>query len=225
MNRYRMYARSDRHGTYYWEDIKSRRQGSLKTKNRGEAEKLLHAKNETDRQPNLNQELGRVYLKASDPAFATRTWQNMIDSYCGRKHLRESSIERPRRAFAGRHFDPIRKVVITETSTEPFLGVMETTGNRSTDHYLRRLYNYAMGLGWLPWHVVPPLAWPRRVGKRRRAITEAEHHRIVAAESNPERRLYYELLWLTRPASRTARNSRQNRWIRRTASCLFHARN
>ena len=197
MNRYRMYARSDRHGTYYWEDIKSRRQGSLKTKNRGEAEKLLHAKNETDRQPHLNRELGRVYMKASDPAFATRIWQDVINSYCGRKHLRESSLERPRRAFAGKHFDPIRKVIITETSTELFLGVMEKAGNRSTDHYLRRLHNYALGLGWLPWHVVPPLAWPRRAGKKRRAITEAEHHRSLAAESNPERRLYYELLWLT----------------------------
>ena len=197
MNRYRMYARADRGGKYYWEDTTSGQQGSLKTRNRSDAEKLLHAKNETARQPHLNRELGRLYLKAADPAMATRTWQDVIDSYCGRNNLRESSIERPRRAFAGRHFDPIRTVIITETSTELFLDVMEKAGNRSTDHYLRRLHNYATGLGWLPWHVVPPLAWPRRTGKKRRAISEAEHHRIIAAESNPERRLYYELLWLT----------------------------
>jgi len=197
MNRYRMYARADRHGTYYWEDVISRRQGSLKTKDRGEAQKLLHAKNETGRQPHLNRELGRVYLKAADPAFATRTWQDVIDSFCARRHLRESSLERPRRAFAGKHFDPIRRIIITETSTELFLGVIEKAGNASTDHYLRRLHNYALGLGWLPWIVVPPLAWPRRAGKKRRAITEDEHLRIVAGESNSERRLYYELLWLT----------------------------
>jgi hypothetical protein len=62
MNRYRMYERADRGGTYYWEDTISRRQGSLKTKNREDAEKLLHAKNETARQPHLNRELGRLYI-------------------------------------------------------------------------------------------------------------------------------------------------------------------
>ncbi len=145
MNRFRMYARADRGGTFYWEDTISRQQGSLKTRHRHDAEKLLHAKNETARQPQLNRELGRLYLKAADPAMTTRTWQDVIDSYCGRQHLRESSLERPRRAFSGKHFDPIRKVIIIETSTDLFLGVMEKAGNRSTDHYLRRLHNYAMG--------------------------------------------------------------------------------
>jgi hypothetical protein len=102
MNRYRMYTRGDRDGTYYWEDTKSRQQGSFKTKDREQAAELLHAKNEAARQPHLNRELGRVYLKAADPAFATRTWQDAIDSSCARPHLRESSRERPRRAFAGK---------------------------------------------------------------------------------------------------------------------------
>lgn len=198
MNRYRMYERADRGGTYYWEDSMSRQQGSLKTKNREDAEKLLHAKNETARQPHLNRELGRVYIKAADPAMATRTWQDVMDSYCDRQHLRESSLDRTRRAFAGRQFDPIRKVVVTETSTEAFLSLLEKARNSSTNHYLRRLHNYAMNLGWLPWHVVPKATWPRPSTKRRRGITAQEHERIIAAESNNlERRRYYELLWLT----------------------------
>jgi hypothetical protein len=168
MNQFRMYARADRHGTYYWEDTISRQQGSLKTKERDQAKNLLHAKNETARQPHLNRELGRVYLKAADPAFATRTWQDAIDSYCGRQHLRESSRERPRRAFGGKQFDLIRGVIITETSTELFLDVLKKAGNSSTNHYLRRLHNYAINLGWLPWQVVPPLSWPRRNAKKRR---------------------------------------------------------
>jgi integrase len=197
MDQFRMYARADRGGIYYWEDTISGRQGSLKTRNRIQATKLLQAKNETVRQPQLNRELGRVYLKAADSALATRTWQDAINSYNSRTHLREASRERPRRAFAGRHFDAIRSVVITETSTDLFLSVLEKAGNASTNHFLRRLHNYAMGLGWLPWQVVAPLMWPRHSTKRRRAVTGPEHQRIVAAESNSERRHYYELLWLT----------------------------
>ena len=125
MERYRMYARTDRSGTFYWEDTKTRAQGSLKTKNRSDATKLLAAKNETNRQPSLNRELGRVYMKAADPALTTRTWQQVIDIYCNRSHLRKPSRERPRRAFAGKQFDPIRKVVLTETSTDLLLSVVE----------------------------------------------------------------------------------------------------
>ena len=55
--------------------------------------KLLNAKNETARQPHLNRELGRLYIKAADPAMATRTWQDVMDSYCDRHHLRESSLD------------------------------------------------------------------------------------------------------------------------------------
>lgn len=150
MDRFRMYARADRGGTFYWEDTENRRQGSLKTKDRGTAAKLLQAKNETVRQPNLNRELGRVYMKAADPSLTTRTWQQVIDVYCNRAHLRESSRERPQRAFAGRHFDPIRQLVLTETTTEQLLSVIEKVRNASTQHYLRRLHNYAVGLCWLP---------------------------------------------------------------------------
>ncbi len=50
MNRSWMYARADRGGTYYWEDIENKQQHSLKTKDRRQAVKLLHAKNETVRQ-------------------------------------------------------------------------------------------------------------------------------------------------------------------------------
>ena len=39
--------------------------------------------------------------------------------------------------------------------------------------------------------------WPRPVFKAKRAITDLEHAAIVARETNPERRDFYELLWHT----------------------------
>jgi integrase len=71
------------------------------------------------------------------------------------------------------------------------------SGTASTNHYLRRLHNLAVGLGWLPWPVLASKLWPSVCSKPKRAITWDEHGRIVSTEKNQERRLYYELLWET----------------------------
>src|SRR5260370_36251098 len=60
---------------------------------------------------------------------------------------------------------------------------------------LRCVHNLALGLGWLPWPVLPPKLWPIQHFKPKRGITQNEQWRIVAAEQNRERRTYYELLW------------------------------
>jgi integrase len=54
----------------------------------------------------------------------------------------------------------------------------------------------AINLGWLNGRVIlAKHCWPRIKSKVKRAITWDEHQRIVAAEKNKERRLYYEMLW------------------------------
>jgi len=42
---------------------------------------------------------------------------------------------------------------------------------------------------------VPKRQWPAVKFKEKRAITAAEHARIIAAEGNPERKALYELCW------------------------------
>jgi integrase len=61
--------------------------------------------------------------------------------------------------------------------------------------YLHCLQSLALGLNWLPWPILPNKLWPVLHSKPKRAITAAEHQRIVSTEKNGERRLYYELLW------------------------------
>jgi integrase len=65
----------------------------------------------------------------------------------------------------------------------------------STNHFLRCLHNLAVGLGWLPWPLIPPKLWPKATSKKRCAITVEEHQRIITAEGNVERRHFYSLLW------------------------------
>jgi integrase len=60
-------------------------------------------------------------------------------------------------------------------------------GDRATNVFRRRLHNFAVDLGWLPWPAV-------RFAEKR-AIRLDEHLAILAAERNPERRAFYELCW------------------------------
>jgi integrase len=60
---------------------------------------------------------------------------------------------------------------------------------------LKRLHNLALNLGWLPVPVLAPAFWPKPHFKSKRGVTAEEHQRILAAEKNPERHLYYQLLW------------------------------
>jgi hypothetical protein len=62
--KYRLYRR--RNGVFYWQDNGSKKQGSLRTKDRREAERLLNAMNESHREPTLNLNLARAYLAAHD---------------------------------------------------------------------------------------------------------------------------------------------------------------
>ena len=49
-----------RAGVFYCEDTNTRKQTSLRTKDKAEAQTLLHAKNEAVRQPVLNMQIART---------------------------------------------------------------------------------------------------------------------------------------------------------------------
>jgi hypothetical protein len=56
---------------FYWQDSKTGQQGSLGTKDKTAASKLLHAKNEAHEQPILNLALARAYATAHDPKMGS----------------------------------------------------------------------------------------------------------------------------------------------------------
>jgi len=58
--RYRIFCRAT--GVFYIEDVVTRRQESLKTKDKTVVQRLLHAKNAAHEQPALNLQLARAYL-------------------------------------------------------------------------------------------------------------------------------------------------------------------
>jgi integrase len=189
-NRYRVFRRG--WGTYYCEDLTTKQQTTLKTRNKEEAHRLVAAKNETEEAPAFSLHLARVYWKAGDPAAAKRTWQDVMDEI---PKLRTGETkDRWLRAIKDHALDSIRHLVLLETKAEHFLKVLEH-GCVSTNIYLRRIHNFAMDMNWLPWPVLPKKRWPVIKFKEKRGITLAEHLAITARELNPERKAFYRLAW------------------------------
>ena len=199
-NRYWIYRRRK---TWYIEDVQTGKQESLHTKERQEAERLRQARNEAAESPALNLALGRTYLAAYDSQMAARTWSDVMTEMSTRGE--RTTQERCQRAMRSRPFDLIRHKKLIETNGKDLLDVIRT-GPSSTNHFLRRLHNLAVGLGWLPWAVLASKLWPKVESKPKRAVTEAEHRRIIQSELNAERRDYYELLWETGASQSDAAN-------------------
>ena len=58
---------------------------SLKTRVKSEAVQKVNAMNETERQPSISLGLAKVYLNATDPKLATRTWQEVMENIVAKK--------------------------------------------------------------------------------------------------------------------------------------------
>jgi len=190
--RYRLSRRGCRGDKFYCVDTQTGKRTSLRTKNEGEANQLVHSKNEAFRQPMLNLQMARTYLSATDPEIGRRTWQAAMDEMA--KSKTGPTLIRHQRAMLDHAFDLILHKPILETQPNDFLMVLEK-GTVSTSVYLRRINNFALDMAWLPWAVLPKKRWPKIRFKAKRAVTLAEHQAIVAHESNPERRAYYECCW------------------------------
>jgi len=181
-----------RAAVFYIEDTATGKQTSLRTKDETEAKSLLNARNEACRQPVLNLQIARAYLTASDPAFVERTWQNVMAQLQARG--KDSSRERYACVFKSKSFDALRHKKLLETTADDFLTVFKG-GQVAITYFLKRLHNFALSLGWLAVPVLPPYLWPKYEPKLRRGVTLDEHQRIIAGERNPERNLFYQLLW------------------------------
>jgi len=89
-------------------------------------------------------------------------------------------------------FDLIRGKPILETDAAQLLKVIEI-GTVATNVFLRRLHNFAVDLNWLPWPILPKKRWPKILFGIKRSVTLNEHERIIARETNPERKAFYEM--------------------------------
>jgi integrase len=188
-DRYRLVRRGNR---FYAVDRHTLARESLNTDDARTAERILAAKNESVRQTNLNLALGRTYLSAHDPAIVKRTWQSVMNEFCGRG--KEQTIERRMRTMKGDAFVYLKGKRLVETTADDFRRAL-AMGGAAVNLTLRCMQNLALGLGWLPAAIIPSKLWPEPKTKSKRGITVEEHRCILQSEQNAERRSYYQLLW------------------------------
>ena len=181
-----------RGSVFYLQDSETGKKDSLGTRDPKQAERLRAARNEAVEKPLLGLTPGRAYLSAYDPNLVERKWQQVMEEFC--KHGRLSSRERCERAFKSAPFAKLRSKKIVETTPDDLRAVL-SDNQPSTNHFLRRMHNLAVGMGWLPWPLIPARLWPIIQTRRKRGITIEEHRCIIASEGNIERRNFYELLW------------------------------
>lgn len=193
-DKYRLYRRSNRsHGTFYAQNCDTGARESLGTKSKPEAEKLLRAKNETAVQPAFNREMAKVYLRAQDPEFCNRTWQDvatLVDAaYEGATKKRFAKFAKSAPMGA------LKKIKLIDTTADDMLAVL-THGRAgvSTNVQLRILHNRALDLGWLLHPALSRKAWPKLKYRKRRGITGEEHQKILAVTKRQDFRLFLELL-------------------------------
>ena len=190
--RYRLIRRGERGAKFYCVDAAAGRRTSLRTSSLDEARQLVLARKQALRQPTLDLHIAKAYLAGSDSGVATRTWQQAMEQVVASKQ--GANQARWQAAIRDHAFDSIRAKVLIETRPEQLLEVLRA-GRVSTNVFLRKLHNFCLDMTWLPWPVVPKRQWPPVKYKPKRAITLEEHQAIVARETNPETRAFYQLAW------------------------------
>jgi integrase len=188
--RYHIFRREN--GIYYSLDTLTKKRESLKTSDAETARRLSNVQNEACQQPTVNLQIAQVYLQHSDPDFAKRNWQHVMDEMGRTKS--GSTKKRWDVAIKDKAFDQIRYLVLIKTQAEHLLNAMHK-GTVSTNVFLRRIHNFALDMNWLPRSIIPKRQWPTVQFKEKRAITFDEHQAIVSREKNPERQRFYELCW------------------------------
>jgi hypothetical protein len=79
LERYRIVRIGARNDMLYCKDKQTGARTSLKTRDHGDAERLVQHKNEAAKNPDANRKIGMAYLSTSDPTLAKRIWQDAMD--------------------------------------------------------------------------------------------------------------------------------------------------
>lgn len=188
--RFRLIRRNG--SVFYLHDNQTGKRESLNIKDRATAQILLATRRESSRQTFLNLEIARTYAAASDPRMIRRSWRTVFEEIVLMKQ--GSTRLRWEGAAKDRAIGPLLPLPLMETHAEHFFKALKA-GSVSTNIYLRRAHNFALGMNWLLAPVIPKKQWPKIRFKDKRAITWDEHRRIVEREPNAEWKAYFELAW------------------------------
>src|ERR1051326_5330660 len=119
-SKYRLFCRSN--GIFFCENRLTRKQESLRTRDKSEAVRLLNAKNESEENPLLNRQIARAYLAAADPEIVKRSWRYALHELIKTKD--GENAKRWRTVAKDKALGKIIDLPLIETRSEQFLNVL-----------------------------------------------------------------------------------------------------
>jgi len=174
----------------------------LRTRDEAEAQRIIQAKNDAVKLPQMNLVMAKTYLSAQDPKMITRTWADVFARFNDRSN--DNTRMRHERVVRTKPMQFLKDKRLIETTADDFFEALKL-GSNSTIAFLQTLHNDALGMGWIPSPILPRKLWPKMNKKDKRAITEKEHITLMAAVDD-EWRLYFQLLWFIGAAQTDAAN-------------------
>src|ERR1017187_2313128 len=145
-------------GVFYIEDTETRKQESLGTKDRAEATSLLHARNESVRQPQLNLQITDASLAGTDSGVSKRTWQDAFNAIIENKS--GTTKERWQRAVRQQAFALLLPLIIIETQAEQRFACLKA-GTVSTKGQLREGHKGGISMNGRAGPISPKRLGPR----------------------------------------------------------------
>jgi hypothetical protein len=189
--RYRLLCREVRGGAFYCVDSKTGKRTSLGGATADEAQQIIDAKNQAERQPMLNLQIAKAYLAGTDSGVSSRTSGNALQELTLTK--RDANRRRWGIVAKDRALAELFPKVIIETQADVLLRVLRL-GTVSTNIYLRRLHNFCVDMNWLPWPILPKRQCPQSVSK-----TNARSHGRNIPRSSRANRTRNEKLFIGSP--------------------------
>ena len=131
---------------FYCVDKTTGKRTSLQTTNRDEAQQLVNAKNQAERQPVLNLHIAKAYLAGADNGMTTRTWQHALDALSATKLA--ANQHRWRSVARDKALAPMLPRLIIDTPADHLLqamqaGIQSELGKTYTVQYIT-----AIGSSW-----------------------------------------------------------------------------
>lgn len=219
--RYSLIRRTN--GTYYSHNKVTLQRQSLKTRDKNQAIELLNVLNVDDSDLEHARAMAELYLKKAGRIVSDTTWQEAMDACSAAAGKEEATKQRHREAFRSKHFNPIRAMTIAQTHPDDLRRVLRTD-KVTIVKFLRTLQNYAVAQGWLTSPLLPPTLFRVQKKKEARAMTQDEFRKIIAAEQNPERKLYYQMVWATGASQTDCANLRAENFDRATGVLTYYRR-
>ena len=116
----------------------------------------------------------------------------------------------------------LRNLKLIDTEALHLLNIIEhkQTGN-STHHYLRRLHNFALYLGWLVSPVMAEAAWPT-IRKQKFAPELEEMIKVLRKQNEPFNENALEALYLLQERSSSKKSVQQWRFVYDSICMMFN---